>query len=153
MEKEANELEALNSLLISNNDRVQLYVKAAEVIKNIELKKLFQNRADESRLIAIELANEIVEHGGLPSVGSTSHAGKIYRVWMSVQAIFSENGQGAILRSCEFGENTFLAVYRTHLESNELTGDWNQLISRQNDTLKDSFGLLRQYLDEMIVTQ
>ena len=69
MEKEVNELEALNELLIINNDRVEGYMKAAALTKEHELKSLFHNMADESRTIARELATEMVKFDGLPSEG------------------------------------------------------------------------------------
>ena len=151
MEKEGNELEALNELLIINNDRVEGYMKAATLTKEHELKSLFHNMADESRTIARELATEMVKFDGLPSEGCTTHAGKIYRLWMDIRVTINSKKSDVILSSCEFGEKAVQSVYKTVLESNDLTGDSHQMIARQKEKLKDSLELIKQYRSSAVV--
>jgi uncharacterized protein (TIGR02284 family) len=139
--------EVLNDLLKINNDRIEGYEKASEEANDVDLKTIFRTMADESRRYANQLSQLINAHGGDPVSGSTTTSGKIYRVWMDVKATFTGKDRKAILDSCEFGEDAAQAAYKNALASNELSAEARELIIAQQESLRDSHDMIKQFRD------
>jgi uncharacterized protein (TIGR02284 family) len=151
MEKKSNESEVLNDLLKINNDRVEGYEKAADESKEQDQKRLFHDMADESKTIVMALTQEILKLDGEPAVGSTTNAGKIYRVWMDIRATFNGKNREGILSACEFGEDAAQSAYKTALESGDLSPNSEHVISAQKTKLKASLDLIKQYRERSVV--
>src|SRR5215831_16692231 len=103
MEKNA---EILNDLIKVNSDRSKGYEKAAKETKDrdVDLRGLFTEMADESRMYSEELERYVKSVGNTPAEGTTVY-GDVYRAWMDVKATFTGKDRKAILASCEFGED------------------------------------------------
>ncbi len=142
-------IQVLNDLLQINNDRIRGYEKAAEETKmtDRDLEALFLKFADDSRKHASKLSEHIIKIGGEPTK-DTTNMGKIYRVWMDLKATFTGQSSGAILESCEFGEDAALRAYRDALASDvEMTAETRQLIMSQQSELKISHDTVKKHRD------
>lgn len=141
--------EVLNDLIRINNDRIKGYQKASDEAgeKDLDLKKIFNKMADESRQYIAELSKEVVNLGGEP-LTSTSVSGKIYRTWMDLKAGFTGSTRLVLLESCEHGEDAAQKAYQQALVADEtLSIDIRQLIANQKDLIKKSHDTIRRFRD------
>jgi uncharacterized protein (TIGR02284 family) len=144
MEKSQEVIEVLNDLVMINNDRITGYQRAIKELKqnDSDLKSLFDHMIVESQQIKSDLAHEIqVLHGDVES-GSTE-MGKIYRAWMDVKAIFTGENRHTVLSNCEAGEDAAQKAYKKALETDRLPGFLRELLTRQQETLKQSHDEIR----------
>jgi len=135
MENQKN-IEALNKLVVINNDRVEGYETASKEAQSQDLKSLFNQLQSTSERNIEELSREIVSLGGTP-VESTKITGKFFRAWMDVKAALTGNDRHAILESCEFGEDEALKVYDKILENEDagLTTQHLEMIRNQRSKI------------------
>ncbi|MGC4235841.1 MAG: PA2169 family four-helix-bundle protein [Niabella sp.] len=122
----------LNDLVQVNNDRMAGYNKALSELSDEEagdmkpfLRKMVNNSIDYNT----ELEKLVNLYDGEAAEG-TSGAGKMYRAWMEVKALFTGNDSVAILDSCETIEATAIRAYSAAL-GEELSSDARSLITAQ----------------------
>lgn len=109
-------IEALNSLVTINNDRIEGYETATKQTKDAELKSLFSQFISNSQEAKRDLVIEVRSLGGEEAEG-TKTSGKFFRAWMDVKAALTGNDRETILDSCEFGENEALNTYENTIEN------------------------------------
>lgn len=130
-------VDALNTLVIINNDRIEGYETARDETEQTDLKSLFYQFGQTSAKCREELVAEITRLGGTPDEG-TRTTGKFFRVWMEVKAAFTGNDRKAILNSCEYGEevafDTYNDVLTDHMD--DLTGGQQAMLAAQQARLK-----------------
>jgi uncharacterized protein (TIGR02284 family) len=149
MEKSKEIIEVLNDLIQINNDRIAGYEKAVKELKDedADLKSLFDNMILESQQIKSDLTHEVqVLKGDVEK--ATTEMGKIYRVWMSVKAVFTGNDRHAILSNCEYGEDAAQKAYQKALETDKLPGFLKEMLLKQQQTLKISHNEIHELRDE-----
>lgn len=130
-------IEAFNSLIIINNDRVEGYKTAEAEAEETDLKMLFSDLMQTSVQNRKELVAEVTRLGGTPDEG-TRVTGKFFRVWMDVKAAFTGNDRKAILESCEYGEDVILETYKK-----VLIQDHQDTNSKEQDLLNKHYALLK----------
>lgn len=147
MDKEKT-IEALNSLVEINNDRIEGYKTASDETKETDLKMLFSNLMQTSVAFRKELVSEVNQLGGTPEEG-TRTTGKFFRVWMDVKAALTDNDRKAILESCEYGENVALKTYKKVLlqENIEMNLKEEELLNKQFSLLKADYNKVKELLD------
>ena len=144
--------EILNDLVLINNDRIAGYEKALEELKsdtdtdNLDLSVLFQTMIDQSREYRNELGHEVQVLGEDMAEG-TMTSGKVYRAWMDVKALFTGKDRHAILASCEGGEDAAQKAYSAALESEELPGFLREMISNQQESLRNAHDEIKALRD------
>jgi uncharacterized protein (TIGR02284 family) len=140
--------EVLNDLIKVNNDRLTGYEKAAKETddKDVDLRSLFQDLADESRTYAEELEKNVAERGYSPAEGTTIY-GDIYRIWMDMKATFTGKDRQTILASCEFGEDAAQRAYEKALKVQGLSAAVLQIINDQKTRLKKSHDQIKRMRD------
>jgi uncharacterized protein (TIGR02284 family) len=144
---ETQKIDAINSLIIINNDRSEGYKKAAEEAKDSELKSLFNKFSDQSRAFSSEL-RKFVPNSEEPDHDETKTTGKLFRLWMDIKAAVTSNDRKAILSSCEFGEDAAKNEYKSVLEkSNELPADALSVITKQNAEILKSHDQIKSMRD------
>jgi uncharacterized protein (TIGR02284 family) len=145
MENEAKEekIDALNTLIVINNDRIEGYKTANEEAQETDLKKLFSDLRQTSVECRKELVAEVTRLGGTPDEG-TRVTGKFFRVWMDVKAAFTGNDRKAILDSCEYGEDVILETYKK-----VLIQDHQDISSNEQDMLNKHYALLKSDHDKI----
>jgi uncharacterized protein (TIGR02284 family) len=140
----------LNQLVQINNDRVEGYEKAAKETEDVDLKGLFTSMASKSRLLKSELASEIINRGGTVTE-STTTSGKVFRAWMDFKAALTGKDRHAILSSCEFGEDTAQATYKTVLDSGkDLPPNLLKLIAGQKEKLHEDHNRVKELRDSVL---
>ncbi|HEX4748186.1 MAG TPA: PA2169 family four-helix-bundle protein [Bryobacteraceae bacterium] len=105
-----NLLEHLNHLVEVNKNSEEGFLNAAKNIKNSELETHFTDYSRQHARFAAELQREIAKLGGKPPEQGTT-SGAVHRGWMDLKAALTGNSAGAILSSCESGEDSALAAY------------------------------------------
>ena len=95
-------IDALNTLLIINNDRIEGYVTASSETDQTDLREMFYQFEQTSLLCKSELVAEIHRLDGTVDEG-TRTTGKFFRIWMEVKAALTGGDRQAILSSCDYG--------------------------------------------------
>lgn len=141
-------IDALNELVEINNDRVEGYETASQEAKSADLKSLFFELSKTSHTNLAELRAEVARLGGKPEEG-TRVTGKFFRAWMDVKAALTGDDRGAILSSCEFGEDKALATYEHVFENHTdaLTGDQLEMIRKEQANLRKDHDRVRSLRD------
>lgn len=142
--------EVLNDLVLINNDRVEGYKKAQEELKpeDNDLRILFQDRIDQSRMFHTELVGEVARLGEEIETG-TKASGKIYRAWMDVNAFFGGSDRKVILDNCEIGEGAALRAYDSALESDDLAAEQSAMVLRHHAEIKASHNRIKSMRDAL----
>jgi uncharacterized protein (TIGR02284 family) len=130
-------IEAFNSLIVINNDRIEGYKTAEAEAQETDLKMLFSDLMETSVQNRKELVAEVTRLGGTPDEG-TRVTGKFFRVWMDVKAAITGNDRKAILDSCLYGEDVALETYK-----NVLIQDHQDTNSKEQDMLNKHYSLLK----------
>ena len=144
---ETEKIDAVNSLIIINNDRSEGYIKAAEQALDPELKSLFGKFSLQSKTFAEEL-RQFVPGYEEPKQDETRNSGKLFRLWMDIKAAVTSNDRKAILSSCEFGEDAAKKEYNDALENaDELPAGALEIISRQHSEILKSHDLIKSMRD------
>jgi uncharacterized protein (TIGR02284 family) len=143
-------IEALNSLIVINNDRIEGYKTAASEAQETDLKKLFSDLSQTSIECRKELVAEVNKLGGTPEEG-TKTTGKFFRAWMDVKAALTGNDRKAILDSCEYGEDVALKTYKKVLIQDHVNTDTGEqiMLNRQYALLKTDHDKVKQLRDSI----
>ena len=140
-------IDAINSLIIINNDRSEGYKKAAEEAKDSELKSLFTKFSEQSLGFSSEL-RQFVPTSEEPDHDETKNSGKLFRLWMDIKAAVTSNDRKAILSSCEFGEDAAKNEYKSVLEkSGEIPAEALSVITKQNAEILKSHDQIKAMRD------
>ncbi len=134
--KNEKTIEALNTLVQINNDRIEGYETAIKETKEKDLKDLFMELSRTSFKCKNALDDTILKLGGTPTE-STKITGKFFRMWMDVKVALSSNDRKTILNSCEFGEDMAVETYNKVLRDNA-----EDLSAEQLKMVQDQFTLI-----------
>lgn len=139
----------LNDLIMIHNDRIAGYERAIKELKNEDedLKVLFAGLIAQSHEAKMELGKE-VQVLGTDMETSTTNSGKIYRAWMDVKAVFTGHNSHTVLENCEFGEDAAQKAYETALAEKNLPAFLREMISMQQQILKDSHDEVKSLRDQ-----
>jgi len=142
-------IEVLNDLIQINNDRIAGYEKAIKETKSEDedLKVLYASMIAESHRNKIALATEVQALGVEAEKGTTT-SGKIYRAWMDVKAVFGGHDRHTVLANCEAVEDAAQRAYRTALEHEGLPAFISDLLTQQQQTLKESHDEVKTLRDQ-----
>lgn len=146
------QVEILNDLVQVNNDRIEGYKKALEELneqENQDLKPFFNTMINNSTDYNEELEKLIELYDGA-TVEGTSGAGKIYRAWMDLKALFTGGDRKAILDSCETGEATAVRAYNDALSENDLSEDVQKLITIQKTEIQEAYTEIKALRDALL---
>ncbi len=137
-------IDAFNSLIVINNDRIEGYRIASNEIEDADLKLFFKVLGQTSIECRKELIEEVKKLGGIPDEG-TKNCGKFFRAWMEVKAALTGNDRRAILNSCEYGEDVALEIYKNVLiqEVHEINSAEQNLLNKQYALLKSDNNKLK----------
>lgn len=146
-----NSVDVLNKLIEINNDRVAGYETAMGETKETDLQSLFRELMATSQNALSELRAEVSRLGGKVEEG-TMLSGKIYRAWMDAKAAVTGGDRGAILSSCEYGEDVALDAYNHVLEEHTdvLTNDQLDMIRKQQTKIRADHDRVRSLRDQAL---
>ncbi len=136
-------IDAFNSLIVINNERIEGYKTALENIHDYDLQLFFLDLIETSVQCRKELIIEVEKLGGDPDTG-TRVCGKFFRAWMEVKAALSVNDKKAILNSCEYGEDVALETYK-----NVLIQEVHEIDTLEQKLLNNQYALLKTDHDKV----
>ncbi|MHA6493440.1 PA2169 family four-helix-bundle protein [Pseudomonas borbori] len=119
----------LNDLIETSKDGEKGFRECAEDIKSVQLKTLFNQRAQECAAAASELQQLVRNLGGDPET-STSVAGDMHRRWIDLKSMITGKDDEAILNECERGEDVALKSYKKALEK-DLPASVRMVVEKQ----------------------
>lgn len=140
-------IDALNSLIVINNDRIEGYKTAEAEAKETDLKMLFSDLMETSISNRKELIEEIAILDGRIEEG-TRITGKFFRVWMDLKVAFTSNDRKIILESCEYGEKVALDQYEKVLRDDNQRDNLKikGLLIKQQELLKFDYAKIVRML-------
>ncbi|WP_296622171.1 PA2169 family four-helix-bundle protein [Marivirga sp.] len=144
-------IDALNSLITINNDRIEGYETASEISEEEELQIMFTQFISTSEKCKQELIREVNTMGGEKAEG-TKASGKFFRTWMDVKAALTGKDRKAVLNSCENGEDKAQDAYQDVLENEmeHLTTDQKNMVVAQKSLLKADHDHVKALRDALI---
>lgn len=150
MEKD-KAINALNSLITINNDRIEGYQNASENSEEHDLKNLFAQFISTSQKCKQELVSEVKTLGG-DSAEGTKVSGKFFRAWMDVKAALTGKDRKAILKSCETGEDEAKDTYDDIIknEFEHLSTAQKDMIIAQKSALKADHDHVKSLRDALV---
>src|ERR1700754_2065019 len=135
METITETVEVLNDLMAIQNDRIRSYENALNDTTDENLKRIFGSIIVESRFMRLELAEEVRSHGAEFETGTTG-AGKLFRAWTDVKAVFTGHDSHSILENCEHVEDATLEAYYDALSSEHLEPHVRTILTKQQHVAK-----------------
>ncbi len=144
-----NCIDALNSLVTINNDRIQGYETAIDETEDQDLKTSFAKFIHTSQECKSDLVNAVTKLGGTPDDG-TRLDGKIYRAWMDFKAMVTGKDRKAILNSCEYGEDVAVNAYERAMKDEDLSVEHSTLVAAQYAKIKADHDTVRSMRDAEI---
>lgn len=144
-------IDALNELIVINNDRIEGYKTASDETEEQDLKTLFLGFIRTSQNCKTELEGEVNRLAGEVAEG-TMTSGKFFRVWMDVKAALTGKDRKAILDSCEFGEDAAVKAYQhvltDHLQN--LSQEQQNLVRSQYTIIKADHDRIKSMRDALV---
>ncbi|MCL7989299.1 PA2169 family four-helix-bundle protein [Sphingobacterium sp. lm-10] len=143
-------LDILHDLVKINNDRMEGYTKAIELLpggQHTDLRKVFEMYRGQSHDFKEEITPLVLQIGQGP-IDGTPLSGKIFRAWMSLKAALSSTDRASILELAERGEDEFTSAYTNFLE-NEIGEDnpIRQMVLRQSQEQRSAHEHIKMLRD------
>ncbi|HSI85260.1 MAG: PA2169 family four-helix-bundle protein [Candidatus Methylacidiphilales bacterium] len=143
-----NPLSTLKSLVQILNDGHEGFKKAAEDIKDTELKTLFSKFSLQRKKFAGELETELRSLGEKdPQNEGTTYAGTAHRVWIDLKAAVLGNDSHAVLAEAERGEDVAVQAYKDAIADENLTASLRSIITRQAAEVKATHDEVKKLRD------
>jgi uncharacterized protein (TIGR02284 family) len=129
----------LKDVIKRNVDAMKGYEKAADKVKNSELKNAFQKEAAQRRQFAMDLQNNthVLEDDAVSKIEDGSFKGNLHRTWMDVKAAFSTDKEEEIVEECIRGERSALEDYDDLLQEKEIVSPERDLIREQRNRVEE----------------
>jgi uncharacterized protein (TIGR02284 family) len=136
----------LETLVEAIRDSQELFLSAAEDVKNPAFKNMFRDLAAQRREFAGELQLLAADLGREAHVTS-SVGGALHRGWMDIKAALASGDEHTVLTECERGEHYLVTEYREALTSAELSPRMREVIDGQFQSIHASHERMRRLRD------
>jgi uncharacterized protein (TIGR02284 family) len=122
----------LKHLIQVCKDGQEGFAKAAEAVKNANMKAVFSKYSLQRAKFAGELEAELLQLGEEdPQKEGSSVAGALHRGWIDLKSALSSGKPHAILEEAERGEDVAKKAYKEALEQDDLPANVREIIARQ----------------------
>ncbi|WP_029034060.1 ferritin-like domain-containing protein [Salinimicrobium terrae] len=128
----------LNELLEKNYDSEMGFKKAAEDVKNNDLKEFFEVKAKERYDFGHELKIEIRNLGEAPDKGTSVQA-KAHHVWMDLKSAFTSDKEEEILEEVVRGEKLAVEDYNKVIKDDGFAPSTANLLIKQRNAIERTF--------------
>jgi uncharacterized protein (TIGR02284 family) len=143
-------ISTLNDLIETCRDGLNGFKEAADNVKSLDLKNLFNEIGNERGKCVQELQLEVRRLGGDPEkTGST--AGALHRTWMDIKGTLMGKDDHTILVECERGEDSAVSAYRDALKLG-LPTNLNLIVQRQYQTIQQDHDRIKELRDARAAT-
>jgi uncharacterized protein (TIGR02284 family) len=136
----------LESLIETIRDSQELFLSAAEDVKNPAFKTMFGELAAQRREFAGELQLLAADLGKETHVTS-SMGGAIHRGWMDIKAALASGDEHTVLAECERGEDYAVTEYREALSNADMPPRIREVIDSQFQLIRASHERMRRLRD------
>jgi uncharacterized protein (TIGR02284 family) len=133
----------LNKLLTRNYDAEQGYHKAAEHVKDPDLKRLFEVYSDQRYHFGHDLKGEIKRLGGDLDKGP-SFTSKVHRTWMDLKSAVTSDDTESMLEECVRGENAAVEDYKEVLKETNLPEETRTILHDHIAKIEESLYLVQE---------
>lgn len=130
-------LSALQDLSARCHDSEQGYRRSAQDASDSDLKRQFEQLANERSSMAAELDRLIRENGGEPSWKEGSLTGAAHRMWVDLRTALSRNERQVILEEVARGESAAEEAYDEALRQN-LPSNVLQIVKQQHRRVRET---------------
>jgi uncharacterized protein (TIGR02284 family) len=134
--------EVLSTLIATCVDGERGFQTAAEGIKDLGIRALFEQYARQRRDFRLELERATRRFGAI-SETSGSVAGTLHHAWMNIKSIVTRGDEGAIIAEAERGEDTAVRAYQDALRAS-LPAELRDLVQRQFTAVKAAHDRVRE---------
>jgi uncharacterized protein (TIGR02284 family) len=141
-----NTISVLNELIQTCKDGSAGFQNAADNVKDVDLKPLFEKYAAQRREFAVKLQAMVAQLGG-EAEDSGSTAGVIHRGLMDLKAVWTDLDRKATLNECERGEDYAVKAYQKAMEDKSIHADALALIAAQYEDVKKAHDNIRTMRD------
>lgn len=134
--------EGINKLLVKNYDAEKEYINSFENIKNEKLKNIFKEKAEEKRIFAKELREDILLHAK-SCYETISFKDVIFRDWGNLKRLLLLNNEHGILEELIKVERESLKEYDAVIDINEFEPATLQLLEKQRQQIQLSINSIK----------
>jgi len=139
-------ISTINGLIETLKDGEKGFREAAEAVKDLQLKSLFQEYSQQRHRFASELQTQAETLGEYKPEQSSSAAGAMHRAWINLKSAVTSGDDKAILSECERGEDSAVHEYQEAIEDG-LTGTARAIVARQFTEIKSAHDRVRNLRD------
>jgi uncharacterized protein (TIGR02284 family) len=132
---------ALNNLIETCKDGEKGFQTAAQGVRDLQLKQLFETYVRQRAEFARELQEAIRQLGAEPET-SGSAAGALHRGWMNIKSAVTGTSDSAVVEEAERGEDSAKAAYEEALSA-PLPGNIRPIVERQYAAVKQAHDQVR----------
>ncbi len=141
--------EALENLVLINNERHEGFQQAAKDTEDSDLKALFTTYSTQSSGFSEELRSHI-DMEDRPDHDETSFASKLHRTWIDIKSAITGKDRKSILASCEYGEGFALNAYKEALNDvSSYPSGLQDIIQKQKATIQQSHDRVKMMRDSL----
>lgn len=132
----------LVSLVHVNSRRLSQYKKAADRVKDIEMKLLFMRYAVQAQGFINLLNRWIMEYGGMPASGEEET--NLMVTWNRIKDTLTSDTRNILLSRCESLEQEVLRIYKTVLTLTILPTGAIRDVKNQAEELAEACRIMRE---------
>jgi len=145
MDQDSGTERIVNDLIDVCEDGEQGFRRCAERIERPELRQMFEQRAQECRRAADELARLVGERAAQPDSGG-SVGGAVHRGWVAVKDAVTSSDEVSVLQECERGEDYAMNRYQEALQAS-LPAPVREVVASQYEGVRRNHDQVRALRD------
>src|SRR5436189_4412015 len=146
MAQEKETISSVNSLIETLKDGQEGFKQAAEGVKDLQLKSLFNEYSRQRSRFGSELQSQAQSLGEVRPETSGSAAGALHRAWINLKSAVTSGDDHAILAECERGEDSAVKAYEKAMNDN-LPAQFLEIVSRQYSEIKNAHDRIKNLRD------
>lgn len=136
----------IDNLIETLKDGQEGFKQAAESVKDLQLKAVFDEYSRQRGRFATELRSKAKSADERESDMSGSAAGTLHRGWINLKSALTRGDDHSILAECERGEDSAVEEFRKAL-NNGLSAPVQEIVSRQYVQIKEAHDRVKNLRD------
>ena len=135
----------IDDLIETLKDGEEGFKRAAEGVKDSQLKSLFAEYSRQRSRFATDLQSRVQNLGKKPETKSSA-AGALHRGWINLKSALTGGDDHAILAECERGEDSAVKEYKKAMDD-DLSQPLQDLVARQFTDIQAAHDRIRNLRD------
>jgi len=146
MAQQKEVISTVNSLIETLKDGEKGFKGAADAVKDLQLKSLFQEYSQQRSRFANELQTQARSLGESDPEKTSSTVGAMHRAWINLKSAVTSGDDKAILSECERGEDSAVHEFEEAMHDG-LTAPLQDIVSRQYSEIKSAHDRVKHLRD------